>query len=273
MAERIERAYRDPHTPIEREIARLGPWFHNLHLPDGTQTAPDHPLGDFPSILWRKIEPLLPADLSGRKVLDIGCNAGFYCFELARRGADVTGIEPDPRYLAQARWAAERYGLADRIRFEEMRVYDLASRPEHYDVTLFMGVFYHLRYPLLALDIVARRTSWILVFQTLTLPEEERVDAPADVEFREREKLLAPGWPKMAFVERWFAGDPTNWWVPNPAGAEALLRSSGMRIQSHPAPELWLCHPDRGTSPVPDHDVAELGATAGRVPPEEGRPG
>src|SRR4051812_58580 len=58
------------------EIASLGPWFHNLHLPDGTQTAPDHELGDFPSFKWRNIAAAVPQDLSGWRVLDIGCNAG-----------------------------------------------------------------------------------------------------------------------------------------------------------------------------------------------------
>lgn len=86
--------------------AELGPWFHNLHLPDGTETAPDHPLGDFPRFKWDCIAPLLPADLSGWRVLDVGCNAGFYTIALAQRGAAVLGVDIDARYLAQARWAA-----------------------------------------------------------------------------------------------------------------------------------------------------------------------
>ncbi|HEX2099456.1 MAG TPA: DUF1698 domain-containing protein, partial [Candidatus Synoicihabitans sp.] len=65
----------------------LAPWFHNIHLPDGTQTAPNHPLGDFPRFKWQQIADHLPHDLTGWRVLDIGCNAGFYTVELARRGA------------------------------------------------------------------------------------------------------------------------------------------------------------------------------------------
>src|SRR3954463_5960088 len=89
-------------------IAALGPWFHNIHLPDGTQTAPDHFLGDFPRFKWEALADHLPADLEGWTALDIGCNAGFYTFELAARGARVTGIDVDPHYLAQAEWAAAR---------------------------------------------------------------------------------------------------------------------------------------------------------------------
>ena len=62
----------------EAEILALGPWFHNLHLPDGAQTAPGHALGDFPAFKWAELAPHLPEDLRGWTALDIGCNAGFY---------------------------------------------------------------------------------------------------------------------------------------------------------------------------------------------------
>src|SRR6185436_19376113 len=184
---------------LAEEIADLAPWFHNLHLPDGTQTAPDHFLGDFPTFKWKQIRGAIPADLDGWTALDIGCNAGFYTFELARRGARVTGIDHDERYLRQARWAARQLGVEDRVELRRMQVYDLARSAESWDLVLFMGVLYHLRYPLLGLDIVARRVRRLLVFQTLTMPGEEVCDAPADLDIDDREPLLDPGWPKMAF--------------------------------------------------------------------------
>src|SRR5918999_1831455 len=98
----IETAASSGLSDVRQEIERLGPWFHNLHLPDGTQTAPDHFLGDFPAFKWRQLAACLPEDLSEWTALDIGCHAGFYSFELARRGAQVTGIDVDPHYLAQA---------------------------------------------------------------------------------------------------------------------------------------------------------------------------
>jgi tRNA (mo5U34)-methyltransferase len=84
---------------LHGRIAELGPWFHNLHLPEGVQTAPAHFLGDFPRWKWREISQHIPEDLTGWTALDIGCNAGFYSFELARRGAQVTGIDLDEHYL------------------------------------------------------------------------------------------------------------------------------------------------------------------------------
>src|SRR5690349_19809130 len=147
-----------------KAIRDLKPWFHNLHLPDGTQTAPLHKLGDFPSFKWKQISRALPRNLEGWRALDIGCNAGFYSFELARLGARVTGIDVDPHYLRQAHWAARELGVEKDIEFREMQVYDLAAEDEKFDLVLFMGVFYHLRYPLLGLDIVARRTRRLMVF-------------------------------------------------------------------------------------------------------------
>ena len=129
---------------IQTEIKQLAPWFHNIHLPDGTQTAPNHFLGDFPGFKWEKIGKSVPKDLQGWKVLDIGCNAGFYSLKLAKRGADVLAIDLDEHYLRQAKWAAKEFGLDDKIRFEQMQVYDLAHSEEEFDLIWFMGVFYHL---------------------------------------------------------------------------------------------------------------------------------
>ncbi|MGE5401990.1 MAG: TIGR04290 family methyltransferase [Ignavibacteriales bacterium] len=241
MIETLETFIKNPSTPLERKIADIGPWFHNLHLPDGTQTAPDHPLGDFPSFKWKKISTHLPRNLKGWKILDIGCNAGFYSFELAKRGALVTGIDLDNHYLRQARWAAKIFGLSGRIRFRNMQIYDLARSSTPYDLVLFMGVFYHLRYPLLALDIVSQRFTRMLVFQTLTMPGEDVAPQVEDLKIEERKMMLESGWPKMAFIENSLAGDNTNWWAPNHSAVEAMLRSSGLKVISRPDHEIYLC--------------------------------
>lgn len=227
--------------PLAEEIAALGPWFHNLHLPTGDQTAPDHPLGDFPHFKWQQLAPALPADLTGATVLDIGCNAGFYAFELAARGAHVLGIDPDPHYLRQARWAARHIPDGSNARFEQLGVYELHRIQGRFDVVLFMGVFYHIRYPILALDLAVAKTRSLLVFQSLTLREGPARPAPRSVEFDEIDRLSEPSWPRMAFIEGELAGDATNWWVPNEGCVEALLRSAGLRIESRPGHEIFVC--------------------------------
>ena len=223
------------------EIAELGPWFHNLHLPGGVETAPDHPLGDYPAFKWVEIGQSIPQDLSGWTALDIGCNAGFYSFELARRGAEVLGIDADEHYLRQASWARERLGVDGRVEFRQMQVYDLARSKTEYDLVLFMGVLYHLRHPLLALDLAARKTRRLLVLQTLTMPAAREVETPDDVPIEERERLAELGWPAMAFIEHRLAGDPTNWWAPNDACVEAMARSAGLEPIAWPGHEIVVC--------------------------------
>jgi tRNA (mo5U34)-methyltransferase len=234
---------------LQGEIDALGPWFHNLHLPGGVQTAPHHFIGgDFPTFKWQQIRDSVPQDLSGWRVLDVGCNAGFYSFELARRGASVLAIDLDEHYLAQARWAARQFGLQDRVEFRQSQVYDLARSSEQFDLVWFMGVFYHLRYPLLALDILSQRTRRMMMFQTLTMPGEQVYPDTADRPIDERQHFLDPGWPKMAFIEHRFSNDPTNWWVANHAGIEAMLRSSGLRVTARPAGEIYVCVPNPETA-------------------------
>jgi tRNA (mo5U34)-methyltransferase len=252
------------------EAAALGPWFHNLHLPDGTCTEPEHPLGDFPAFKWRQLASHLPEDLAGWRALDIGCNAGFYSFELARRGAHVMGIDLDPRYLAQAEWAAGEMGLRNRVRFRQAQVYDLARLRGSFDLVLFLGVLYHLRYPMLGLDIVARKARKLMVFQTLTMPGRGEFEATADLGrdgrlgLNARDAMLAPDWPKMAFLEHGFAGDPTNWWCANRTCVEAMLRSCGMRVSARPGDEIWICAPDREhPGPMATWNESEFLAAAG----------
>ena len=232
------------HQDAAEEIVRLGPWFHNLHLPDGMQTAPQHLLGDFPAVKWRQIAPWLPAGLTGCRALDIGCNAGFYSFELARRGADVTAIDIEPRYLEQARWAARRFGLEARVSFRQASVYELAGARERFDLVCFLGVLYHLRHPLLALDVVRGLTRGRMILQTLTMPGEEVLAPPQSIELGERDLMRKPGWPQMAFIEERLEEDPTNWWAPNHACVEALVRAAGFRVVARPGHEIYLCEPN-----------------------------
>jgi tRNA (mo5U34)-methyltransferase len=92
---------------IRQRIAELGEWFHNLEL-GGVQTAPDHFLGNYPQVKWQQFAFAIPEDLTGKSVLDVGCNAGFYSIQMKRRGADrVVAIDTDEKYLAQARFAAK----------------------------------------------------------------------------------------------------------------------------------------------------------------------
>lgn len=225
---------------IARRAAELGPWFHNLDL-RGVRTAPDHFLGDYPAVKWRHVAAALPADLAGASVLDVGCNAGFHALEMAQRGAGrVVAIDSDERYLAQARFAAEVSGA--RIEFRNLSVYDVAALGERFDIVLFMGVLYHLRHPLLALDLIREHVARdTLVFQSMQRGSRAIEKLREDYDFNEAAPFDAPGYPKLHFVEHSYAHDWTNWWVPNRAAAEAMLRAAGFAITGHPEEEVYIC--------------------------------
>jgi tRNA (mo5U34)-methyltransferase len=229
-------------SELEARIRALDPWFHDLDL-GGVRTAPDHFLGDYPGVVWRLLAPALPADLTGKSVLDIGCNAGFFSIEMKRRGAArVVGVDFDPRYLAQARLAAEVSGVE--IELRQLSVYDVAALGERFDVVLFMGVLYHLRHPLLALDLVrAHVAKDLVVFQSMLRGSEGRFRPERDYPFSERDVFDHPAWPKLHFVEHRYANDETNWWIPNRACAEAMLRSAGFAPEAVPGTEVYLCRP------------------------------
>jgi len=234
-------------TQLSQEVERLGPWFHNLRIGEDPvlQTAPDHPLGDFPSNFWQFFAHVVPADLSGKTVLDIGCNAGFYSFEMKRRGAArVLGIDHEPLYLNQARFARERLGLEVDLR--EMTVYDVDRLGEQFDLVLFLGVFYHLRHPLYALEKVAGLVRGQLLFQTMERGSFDVMEPEPDYPFQETGVFFDERFPRMYFVEQRYAGDQSNWWIPNASASAAMLRSCGLRIVDHPCREVYLCEQAEG---------------------------
>ncbi|EEF61107.1 TIGR04290 family methyltransferase [Pedosphaera parvula] len=225
---------------IQLRVKQLGKWFHNLDL-KGVSTAPDHFLGDYPRIKWQSIADILPRNLSGKTVLDIGCNAGFYSIEMKRRGADrVLGIDHDDCYLDQAKFAAEVCGVD--VEFQKLSVYDLGQLGEKFDLVLFMGVLYHLRHPLLALDLIYEHVAKdVLLFQSMQRGSNTIEPIKDNYSFWETEVFNAPGYPILHFVEKKYANDATNWWIPNCACSEAMLRSAGFEIVEHPEAETFVC--------------------------------
>jgi tRNA (mo5U34)-methyltransferase len=227
-------------TRIEQRIRELGKWFHNMNL-RGVQTAPNHFLGDYPRVKWERFAHALPGDLSGKSVLDIGCNAGFYAIEMKRRGAErVIAIDEEERYLAQGRFAAELNNA--NIEFHQLSVYDVDKLDEKFDLVLFLGVLYHLRYPLLALDLMHEHVvNDVLVFQSMQRGTRKVLPLRNDYDFWETDLFGEEGFPIMYFIENRYAGDGTNWWIPNRACVEAMLRSAGFTITEHPEEEVYIC--------------------------------
>jgi tRNA (mo5U34)-methyltransferase len=243
-----------PCDNLEDRIEALAPWFHNMNL-RGIWTAPDHFLGDYPAQKFRHFERYLP-DVRGRSVLDIGCNAGFYSIEMKRRGARrVLGIDSDARYLAQARLASDALGHHE-IEFAQLDVYDVGAVGERFDVVIFMGVLYHLRHPLLALDLIREHVAGdLLLFQSMQRGSKYVFPLGPDYEFKESHIFFETGFPKLYFIEQRYCEDWTNWWIPNRACTEAMMRSAGFEILQRIEEEVYLCR-------VGDRPFAKYGPAA-----------
>jgi tRNA (mo5U34)-methyltransferase len=123
-----------------------------------------------------------------------------------------------------------------------LRVAQPLALTETFDLVLFLGVLYHLRYPLLGLDLAAERARGTLVLQTLTMPGgATEGSTPPDLDINDRDRLRDRDWPAVAFVEHHLAGDHTNWWVPSAGAVEAMVRTTGFVVTARPGHEIWIC--------------------------------
>jgi ubiquinone/menaquinone biosynthesis C-methylase UbiE len=164
---------------IERGIAELGPWFYPFELGEGLRTTPAIPeqvVGIFETRL-RMVNAAVEAHfrerLNGIDCLDIGCHEGFYSLAMAKRGARVTGIDAREENLNRARFIARASGVSG-IDYRMGRVETL-SRDEkrQWDLTLFLGVLYHVENPMLCLREVAAVTRELCVIETQVVDEIE----------------------------------------------------------------------------------------------------
>lgn len=141
-----------PHEDLREKLGELGPWYHYIEFENGLNTTP----GDRDqSLVFDLYRSLLPADLTGKTVLDLGANAAGLSIEFAHRGAQVTAVESASRYCTQARFVVDHFNLADRIQVVHADVYSLVTWTETFDIVCYFGLSYHLRYPQLALDLLS----------------------------------------------------------------------------------------------------------------------
>jgi tRNA (mo5U34)-methyltransferase len=185
-------------------------WWHSFELPDGTRIDG---VCDLPGLKNRIGQFPIPQDLRGRRVLDIGTWDGWFAFEMERRGAEVTAIDNWDNPLFREMHAR----LKSRVDYRQMDMYDLTpDRIGRFDIVLFMGVLYHLKHPLLALERVCALTTDMAAVDSFILREEHRPGA--DVDKR----------PIMEFYETdEFGGQTDNWVGPSLACLQAFCRTAG----------------------------------------------
>ena len=203
---------------VQQQVALLSTkgWYHSIELPDGNVIqgmigleALQARLAAFP----------IPADLAGKRVLDVGAWTGWCSFEMERRGAGVVAV--DCIEFAEFREAHRMIG--SRVDYRILDVEELTPETVGlFDYVLFFGVLYHLRNPLLGLEKICALTRDTAFVETFVTDDGA---APCVMEFYETNEL---------------GGQIDNWFGPSVACAEALCRSAGFaRVRRE------YVHPDR----------------------------
>ncbi|MBA3240715.1 MAG: DUF1698 domain-containing protein, partial [Acidobacteria bacterium] len=212
---------------ILSELERLQPWFHRIDLGGGLSTKTESVMGepvDHPAGPWEVIGKCIPADLTGKTVLDVGCNAGFYAIEAKRRGAArVLGVDGQRQHVRQAVFVRGALGLD--IEYRRMNVYELNRRTVgQFDITLALGLVYHLKHLVLALENLYEVTRELLVVETAIMPPG-RTPESFTHPLGEAEMRLHP----LAFVENPPEAKEQvfNWFLPGTEALGALLRNAG----------------------------------------------
>lgn len=163
-------------SQLVRTLRLLGPWEHQYSF-DGVDTRavsarePER-AADFPAPLWRRVEPLLPADMAGLRVLDVGCKDGWFALELARRGAGfVLATDPNPDSIRRASFAKNAFGLSN-VRVEKAHPTEPPPVPGPYDLALCLGTLASLLDPRLALEKIAESSGALLLVEGVDFRDE-----------------------------------------------------------------------------------------------------
>jgi tRNA (mo5U34)-methyltransferase len=227
---------------VARRVADLGWWYHHFELPGGVWTGDGQPPAYDPIERWQLIEPHLPEDLEGKTVLDVGGNSGYFSLRMKQLGAGrCVMVEPVIEFVDQAEFVFEQFGVDVEVVNEDVHAYCLTT-DERFDYVLFLGLFYHLKYPVLVLDRLAEMTKELMFFNSHVQGPPIETDELGDVE---RDDLQSAAFPRMSFIEGAYRGDLSNWWIPNYEVLEPLARSAGLRVLERPHPEMIVAEPDR----------------------------
>jgi tRNA (mo5U34)-methyltransferase len=202
----------DPLAYVEDWRIRLSKtgWWHSFEMPDGTLVEGVNSLEAQKQRLARFS---IPENLTGKRVLDIGAWDGWFTFEMERRGAEVLAID---------RWDNPRFremhaALRSNADYRQMNVYELSpAAVGRFDVVLFLGVLYHLKHPLLALERVCSVTKNFAAVESFALTDR-----------------FLPGigveeYSLLKFFERdGFGGQFDNWFAATPQCLVGMCRTAG----------------------------------------------
>src|SRR5215471_5901601 len=161
------------------ELRRKG-WYHSFELPDGGRIEGVMPL-EWLRERWARFP--IPADLSGKRVLDIGPWDGWFSFEAERRGAQVTSIDREE----QANYLHMRRLMASKADYWIFDLYELPSAGlGRFEIVFCLGVLYHLKHPLLGLEIVCSLATEVAIIETFIIEGDPEIPV---MEFYELDEL------------------------------------------------------------------------------------
>jgi len=218
----------DPEV-IRQMIAAHGRWWHQIELAPGIVTPGD----DSNPMKLPILDKLgLSSDLAGRRILDIGCSDGFFSFEAERRGGIVTGMDFVPETYSG--FATARRILGSDVTYVMENVYNLSpDRHGEFDIVFFMGVLYHLRKPLAALDAIrsVMRPQGELYVGTMLIDEYVQLPGGDVTTLEALNPILTeiPLW--QAYPGDSLNGDYTNCFAPNMKALIAALEEARFRVE------------------------------------------
>jgi len=205
---------------VSKKIDKVSFWWHRIEVGYGIVTPGHQNLFVHPSGPKNYLEKIqLPDNLREKRVLDIGAWDGFFSFEAEKRGASkvlaIDNFYRDKLENTKSQgFAVAKEILKSNVEFKKASVYDLS--PEKFgmfNIVLFFGVFYHLKYPLLALEKIFSVTKEMLIMETHYDPYHGNKHIPLAMFYENNE----------------IHNDPTTWWGLNEACLLAVLRTAGFQ--------------------------------------------
>lgn len=224
-----------PHTTSRESLMALVEsfpyWYQHIYLGQGMYTLSTPRLHNR---LWQFLEPMLPADLAGASVLDVGTNAGYFCIKTKLKGAGkVIGVDNTDVFLQQAEACRAVWGLD--IEYRKLDADHLHTLERRFDIVIFTGILYHLKNPLGVLEQVAEMCNDAIVVETEVIPPTRENIVHVRLGPRGQVAITACRQGFMKFIEKdELNGDGSNWWVPDTACVLGMLRTAGFTHFSQP---------------------------------------
>lgn len=255
----------NPHQPkpnnleieeMKKKISQAS-WYHSYELLPGLVTP-----GQCQFNARSVLDQLgIPRDLSGKRALDIGTWDGPAAFELEARGATVTAFDiqdPDRTGFNTAKEI-----LQSNVEYVQASVYNLSQVLRgKFDIICFFGVFYHLKYPIMAFEEIEKMLAddGIMLFEGECLINyaETIEGTPASKKVLKALSVVNSELPLTLFYSGKYKNEPSNWFIPNLVCFRSWLDAASLEITSY-----WMTK-DFKQKPYPTQRISGIAKKTNR---------